>query len=94
MFVSLSITLEIFKFLTLVVALVGTNNAGVTSDGFKGSRPLLKPEKYKKNFLQIKVIAIAEARSIACSDLTIKYSVGAATNISKLSFFVNADESG
>ena len=50
MFVSLSITLKTFNFLTLFVALIGTNDAGVTNDGFKGYGPLLKLEKYKKNF--------------------------------------------
>ena len=51
MSVTLSITIKTFKFLTLFVALVGTIYAGVTSADFKGSGlPLLKPEKYKKNF--------------------------------------------
>ena len=47
MFVNLSITLKTFKFLTSFVALIGTFDARVISDGFKGSGP--KPEKYKKN---------------------------------------------
>ena len=50
MFVSLSITLKTFKFLLLFVALIGTIDVGVTSDGYKGSGPLLKPENYKNNF--------------------------------------------
>ena len=36
MFVGLSITFKAFKFLTLFVALIETNDAGVTSNGFKG----------------------------------------------------------
>ena len=41
---------KIFKFLTLLVALVGTIDPGVSSGGSRRVRtPLLKPEKYKKN---------------------------------------------
>ena len=50
MFASLSTTLKAFKFLALFVSLIGTIDVGVTSNGFKGSGPLLKLEKYKKNF--------------------------------------------
>ena len=50
MSVGVSITLKTFKFPTLFVALVGAIDAGLTSDGFKESEPLLKREKYKKYF--------------------------------------------
>ena len=46
MFVSLRITLKTLKFLTLFVALIGTIDAGITSDKFMGSGPLFKLEKY------------------------------------------------
>ena len=58
MFVSLNITLKKLKFLGLFVAVIGTNDAGVTNNGFKGYglkkyknwKNMLKVEKYKKNF--------------------------------------------
>ena len=60
MFVSLSITLKTFKFLTLFLALIGKIDAGVTIDGFKGSDPRLNRKKYEKNFSHIKFIAIKQ----------------------------------
>ena len=96
--VGLSNTAKTFNFLTLFVALIGTIDAGVTSGGFKGSgSPLLKPEKYKKNFYHIKFIAIAGSRSISCPDLLVKYSMRLEMNNEHLQnhlFFVNADELG
>ena len=75
--VSQNITLKTFKFLALFVALVVTIDIVVTSGGFKGSGPPLpKPEKYKKTLQRIKIFAATGARSISCSDLTVKYSVG------------------
>ena len=87
MSVSHSITFKAFKFLTLLVALAGTIDASFTSGGYKGSGPLLKPEKFKKNFSLIKFIAITGARFISCPDLIKKYLVGVEMNISKIIFF-------
>ena len=66
---------QTFKFLSLFVALVGMIDADVARSEFRWSRPLLKPDLYKKNLKRIKFIAIAGARSISCPDLTAKYSV-------------------
>ena len=72
MFVSLSTTLKTFKFLTLLEARAATTKGGGES---KGAVPPKQRDSVHK-IQSIKFIAITEARSISCSDLTVKNSVG------------------